>query len=153
MLVADEYQDIVTAAEDGLSDHKIIDRIRGARCAIVAGMQSEVSADPAIGRDKRRVLSLNFRTRLVFRSADMEGATASADFIGKKNLWKLSKSSKAFSSVTYTKRQEEDYKIKPANLMDLKDHHAVVVHPSKRFTKRLLRPRDPDGKVPKWFRR
>jgi hypothetical protein len=153
MLVADEYQDIVTAAEDGLSDHKIIDRIRGARCAIVVGMQSEVSADPAIGRDKRRVLSLNFRSRLIFRAADMEGATASADFIGKKNVWKLSKSSKAFSSVTYTKRQEEDYKIKPAKLMALKDHHAMVVHPSKPFTKRLLRPRDPDGKIPKWYRR
>ena len=153
VLVADEYQDIVTATEDGISDHKIIDRIRGARCAIIAGMQSEVSADPAIGRDKRKVLSLNFRTRLIFRAADMEGATASADFIGKKNVWKISKSSKAFSSVTYTKRQEEDYKIKPAKLMDLKDHHAVVVHPSKRFARRLLRPRDPYGKVPKWFRR
>lgn len=153
ILIADEYQDIVTATEDGISDHKIIDRIRGARCAIIAGMQSEVSADPAIGRDKRKVLSLNFRTRLIFRAADMEGAIASADFIGKKNVWKLTKSSKAFSSVTYTKRQEEDYKIKPAKLMDLKDHHAVVVHPSKRFARLLLRPRDPYGKVPKWFRR
>ncbi len=153
LLVADEYQDLVTASEDGVSDHKIIDRIRGARCAIIAGMQSEVSADPAIGRDKRKVLALNFRTRFIFRAADMEGATASADFIGKKNVWKMSKSSKAMSSVTYTRRQEEDYKIKPAKLMDLKDHHAVIVHPSKRFVRRLLRPIQADGTVAKWFRR
>ena len=82
LLVADEYQDLVTASEDDVSDHKIIDRIRGARCAIIAGMQSEISADPAIGRDKRKVLSLNFRTQIIFLAADMEGATASADFIG-----------------------------------------------------------------------
>ena len=152
LLVADEFQDLVTASEDGVSDHKIIDRIRGARCAIIAGMQSEVSADPAIGRDKRKVLSLNFRTRFIFRAADMEGATASADFMGKKNVWKLSKSSKALSAVTYTRRQEEDYKIKPAKLMDLKDHHAVLVHPSKRFVRRLFRPLEADGSVAKWFR-
>lgn len=99
------------------------------------------------------MLSLNFRTRIVFRAADMEGATASADFIGKKNVWKQSRSSKAFSSVTYTKRQEEDYKIKPAKLMDLKDHFAVVVHPSKRFVRMLLKPVDATGRVAQWFRR
>jgi hypothetical protein len=82
----------------------------------------------------------------------MEGATASADFMGKKNVWKLSKSSKALSAVTYTRRQEEDYKIKPAKLMDLKDHHAVLVHPSKRFVRRLFRPLEADGSVAKWFR-
>lgn len=152
LLVADEYQDIVTATEDGISDHKIVDRIRGANCAIVAGMQSEVSADPAIGRDKRKVLALNFRTRLVFRAADMEGATASADFIGKKMIWKRSRSSKALSTVTYSKREEEDHRIKPAKLMELKDHRAVIVHPSKRFIRTLVRPLDALGKVPGWFR-
>jgi hypothetical protein len=153
LLLADEYQDIVTASEDGISDHKIIDRVRGARCAIIAGMQSEVSADPGIGRDKRKVLSLNFRTRFIFRGADMEGAMASADFIGKKKIWKRSKTHKAFSSVTYTRREEEDYKIKPAKLMDLKDHVAVVVHPSKRFVKKLIAPLDARGRVEKWYRR
>ena len=151
LFVADEYQDIVTASNDGVSDHTIIDRIRGARCAIVAGMQSEVSADPAIGRDKRKVLSLNFRTRLIFRAADMEGATASADFIGKKKVWKQTRSSKAWSTVTRSRREDEDYKIKPAKLMELRDHHALVVHPSKRFVRMLLRPVDGSGKIPNWF--
>lgn len=138
LLVADEYQDIVTAAEDGISDHKIVDRIRGAKCAIIAGMQSEVSADPAIGRDKRKVLALNFRTRFIFRAADVEGAAASAEFIGKKKVWKLSKSSKAFDSVTYSRRLEEDYRVKPSALMRLRDKHCVIVHPSKRFSRRRL---------------
>ena len=152
LLVADEYQDIVTSSEDGISDHKIIDRIRGARCAIIAGMQSEVSADPGIGRDRRKVLALNFRTRFIFRGADMEGSIASADFIGKKQIWKRSKTHKAFGSATYTRREEEDYKIKPAKLMDLKDHVAVIVHPSKRFVKRRIAPLDARGRVETWYR-
>lgn len=153
LLVADEYQAVVTASEDGISDHAIIDRIRGARCAIIAGMQSEVSADPAIGRDKRKVLALNLRTRFIFRAADMEGATASADFIGKKRVWKRSRSSKAWGSVSHTRREEEDYKVKPAKLMDLRDHWALVVHPSKRFAKKRIVPVDGFGKVPAWFRK
>ena len=153
LFVADEYQEVVTASADGVSDHTVIDRIRGARCAIIAGMQSEVSADPAIGRDKRKVLALNFRTRFIFRAADTEGATASADFIGKKQVWKRSKSSKAWSSVTHSRREDEDYIIKPTKLMQLRDHHAVVVHPSKRHSRKLLTPVDGTGKTPAWFRR
>ena len=153
LFVADEYQEVVTASDDGVSDHTIIDRIRGARCAIIAGMQSEVSADPAIGKDKRKVLALNFRTRIIFRAADSEGAIASADFIGKKKVWKQTRSSKAWSSVTRSRREDEDYKVKPAKLSELRDHHAVVVHPSKRFAKMTLVPVDGDGKTPTWFRR
>lgn len=153
LFVADEYQEIVTASQDGVSDHTIIDRIRGARCAIIAGMQSEVSADPAIGRDKRKVLALNFRTRFIFRSADAEGAIASADFIGKKKVWKQTTSSKAWSGVTRSRREDEDYKLKPAKLTELRDHHAVLVHPSKRFVKKLLPPVDGCGQRPKWFSR
>ena len=153
LLVADEYQAVVTASEDGISDHTVIDRIRGAKCAIIAGMQSEVSADPAIGRDKRKVLALNFRTRFIFRAADMEGATASADFIGKKKVWKRSRSSKAWGSVSHTRREDEDYKVKPAKLMDLRDHWAVIVHPSKRFAKKRIVPLDGLGRVPGWFRK
>ena len=153
LFVADEYQEVVTASDDGVSDHTIIDRIRGARCAIIAGMQSEVSADPAIGKDKRKVLALNFRTRFIFRAADSEGAIASADFIGKKKVWKQTRSSKAWSSVTRSRREDEDYKVKPAKLSELRDHRAVVVHPSKRFAKMPLIPVDGDGKTPAWFRR
>ena len=153
LFVADEYQEVVTASQDGVSDHTIIDRIRGAKCAIIAGMQSEVSADPAIGRDKRRVLALNFRTRFIFRAADIEGATASADFIGKKKVLKQTRSSKAWSSVTRSHREDEDYKLKPATLSELRDHRAVIVHPSKRFIRILLAPVDGRGRVAGWFRR
>src|SRR5690606_694167 len=40
LLVADEFQDIITTSEDGISDHKVIDRIRGAGACVIGGMQS-----------------------------------------------------------------------------------------------------------------
>ena len=152
LLVADEFQDLVTASEDGISDHKIVDRIRAAGAVIIAGMQSEISADPATGATKRKVLTLNMRSRLIFRAADLEGATASADFIGKRQIWKPSKTSKPFGAVTYTRKEEEEYLVKPTKLMRLPDHTAIIAHPSKRYSKKRLVPVDGSGKTYGWFR-
>ena len=152
LLVADEFQDIATAAEDGISDHKIVDRVRAAGLAVIAGMQSEVSLDPAIGGEKRKVFALNMRTRLIFRAADAEGAEAGSQFIGKEQVWKKSRSSKFLDSVTYGKREAEEFKVKPSKLMQLKDHTAIIVHSSKRFVKRRLIPIDGTGHRYQWFR-
>jgi len=151
LLVADEFQDIVTASEDGISDHKIIDRIRSANAAIIAGMQSEISADPAIGQTKRKVLTLNMRTRLIFKAAEHEGATLSAEFIGKKEIWKTTKTSSGYDRTSYTKRKEEEYKIKPTKLMSLGDHVAIIVHPSKKWIKKKIAPLNGKGKVYGWY--
>ena len=151
LLVADEFQDIVTASEDGISDHKVIDRIRGAGAAIIAGMQSEISADPAAGIAKRKVLSLNMRSRLIFRAADQDGAAISADFIGKRKVWKKTKTSKCFGPVTYSHREAEEHYVKPSQLMRLKDHTAVVAHPSKKYTRKKIVPVDGRGKRYLWY--
>ena len=152
LLVADEFQDIATASEDGISDHKIVDRVRAAGLAVIAGMQSEVSLDPAIGRDKRKVFALNMRTRLIFRAADAEGAEAACQFIGKQRVWKKSRSSKPFDSVTFGKREAEEYRVKPSKLMRLHDHTAIVVHPGKQHIKKRLPPLDGGGKTVHWYR-
>ncbi len=59
----------------------------------------------------------------------------------------------ATGNVEQARREEEDYKFKPAKLMDLRDHTAVVVHPSKRFVRKRIVPVDGRGKVPSWFRK
>jgi Type IV secretion-system coupling protein DNA-binding domain len=151
LLVADEFQDLVTASEDGISDHKIVDRIRGAGAAIIAGMQSELSADPVIGSTKREVLTLNMRTRFIFRSADIKGATESANFLGKREIWKKTHSSRPMQTATISRRKDEDYFIKPAKLMRLRDHTAIIAHPSKRFVNIRLKPIDGNGKVYSWY--
>jgi len=150
-LVADEFQTIVTSTEDGISDHNVIDRIRSAGVGIIAAMQSEVSADPVIGERKRRVLTLNMRTRFVFRGADLEGANASADHIGKREFWKPTKTSRPLKPVTYSRRKEQEHFIKPAKLMRLPDHTAVIVHPSKKFSRKRIPPRNGRNKIYAWF--
>jgi len=139
LLVADEFQDIATATEDGMSDHKMVDRVRAAGLAVVAAVQSEVSLDPVVGMAKRKVLSLNLRSRLIFRAADPEGATASAEFIGKRIIWRKSRTSKHFQPLSTTRHQAEDYRVKPTRLLRLKDLQVAAVHPSKRYS--ILRPR------------
>lgn len=151
LLVADEFQDLVTASEDGISDHKVIDRIRAAGAGIIAGMQSEVSADPAITPAKRKVLTLNMRSRLMFRAADSDGALASAEFIGKRKIVKISRTTRPPGNPSITRSEQEEYAVKPYELMGLRDHHAVVVHPSKRFRKQHLVPRDGTGRRYKWY--
>ena len=151
LLVADEFQDMVTASEDGISDHKVIDRIRSANCAIIAGMQSEVSADPQITAEKRAVLTLNMRSRLIFRAADARGGQLSAEFIGKKDVWKKSKSSRPLGPTTTTRRKEQEYLIKPSELVRLPDHTAYIVHPSKRYRKKKIAPLQGKGKVYPWY--
>lgn len=138
LLVADEFQDIVTSSEDGFSDHKTVDRIRGAGACVIAAMQSEISADPVISEKKRKVLALNIRTRFIFRAADTEGAVLSADFIGKRHVWKKTISSRGFGTRTVSRRKEQEYRIPPARLTRLLDHTAVIVHPSKRFQKKHI---------------
>jgi hypothetical protein len=152
LLVADEFQGVVTASSDGLADHSTIDRIREAGGCVLAGMQSEVSADPEVREQKRKVLALNMRTRFIFRAADSAGAAISADFIGKRKIWKRTVSSKAFGTRTTSRRQEYEPKIQPTRLESLPDHTAVVVHPTKRYIKKLLSPLDGRGKVYRWFR-
>ena len=119
---------------------------------MIAGMQSEVSLDPAIGRDKRKVFALNMRSRLIFRASDAEGAEAASEFIGKETVWKKSRTSKMFDSVTYGKREAEEFRFKPSALMQLRDHVAVVVHPTKRFLQKRLSPVNGAAVTPLWFR-
>ena len=150
-LVVDEFQTMITTADDGISDHNVIDRIRAAGVGIIAAMQSEISADPVVGERKRCVLTLNMRTRLIFRAADLEGAKASADHIGQREFWKPTKTSRPFKPMTYSRRKEEEYRVKPAKLMSLPDHTAILVHPSKKFTKLRIPPRDGRGQVYSWW--
>lgn len=152
LLVADEFQGVATESSDGISDFNVIDRIREAKAALIAGMQSELSVDPVIGKEKRKVLSLNLRTRIAFRAADPEGAQATADFIGKRTVWKKTKSSKPMGTITTSRRKEQEHYLKPEKLLRLKDHQATIIHPSKRHLTKRIAPLDSRGETYSWFR-
>jgi Type IV secretion-system coupling protein DNA-binding domain len=150
ILWADEAQRFMTASEDGTSDYNCVDVIREAGATIVAAAQSTTSLIPPLGADKSKVLTLNLRNRMIFRSADEADAVQAADFLGKKTVMKRSWGSSAGKrSVNYS--EVEEHKIKPHLLRRLRDHECVLVHCEKGFRQITLAPLEPDGSVATWF--
>ena len=150
ILWADEAQRFMTASEDGMSDYNCVDVIREARATIVAAAQSTTSLIPPLGNDKSKVLTLNLRNRIIFRSADEADAVQAADFLGKKQVIKRSWGSSAGRrSVNYS--ETEEHKIKPHKLRNLRDHECVLVHCERGFCRVTLPPLEADGIVAKWF--
>ena len=152
LLCADEAQQFVSAAEDGMSDYNTVDRIREAQATIIAATQSTTSFVPPLGRDKARVFALNLSNRLIFQSADEEDAKEAADFIGKREVVKRSWGYSGGRSSTNYNRVEEHY-FKPHQLRAMKKFQCVVVHAEKGYRRTLLEPIEPDGKVSSWYRK
>jgi hypothetical protein len=150
ILWADEAQRFMTASEDGTSDYNCVDVIREAGATVVAAAQSTTSLVPPLGNDKAKVLTLNLRNRLIFRSADEADAVQAADFIGKKRVVKRSWGfSAGRRNVNYS--ETEEHKIKPHKLRNLRDHECVLVHCERGFRRVTLPPLESDGVVAKWF--
>jgi hypothetical protein len=150
ILWADEAQRFMTASEDGTSDYNCVDVIREAGATVVAAAQSTTSLVPPLGNDKAKVLTLNLRNRMIFRSADEADAVQAADFIGKKRVIKRSWGHSAGKhNVNYN--ETEEHKIKPHKLRNLRDHECVLVHCERGFRRVTLLPLEPDGKTAKWF--
>lgn len=150
ILWADEAQRFMTASEDGMSDYNCVDVIREAGATVVAAAQSTTSLVPPLGNDKSKVLTLNLRNRLIFRSADEADAVQAADFLGKKRVIKRSWGYSAGKrNVNYN--ETEEHKIKPHQLRNLRDHECVLVHCEHGFRRTKLPPLEPDGKVASWF--
>ncbi|MBX3732858.1 MAG: type IV secretion system DNA-binding domain-containing protein [Verrucomicrobiae bacterium] len=151
ILWADEAQRFMTASEDGTSDYNCVDVIREAGATIVAAAQSTTSLIPPLGNDKSRVLTLNLRNRLIFRSADEADAVQAADFLGKKRVIKRSWGYSAGKrNVNYS--ETEEHKLKPHQLRNLRDHECVLVHCERGFRKVILPPLEPTGEPAAWFR-
>ena len=150
ILWADEAQRFMTASEDGTSDYNCVDVIREAGATVVAAAQSTTSLVPPLGNDKAKVLTLNLRNRMIFRSADEADAVQAADFIGKKRVVKRSWGHSAGKhNVNYN--ETEEHKIKPHKLRNLRDHECVVVHCERGFHRVTLPPLESNGTVSPWF--
>jgi type IV secretory pathway TraG/TraD family ATPase VirD4 len=124
---------------------------REAQATVVATAQSSTSFIPPLGREKARVFTLNLRNRLIFKSADEEGAVESADFLGKKRVIKKSWCYHG-GQISRNYSDQEEHKIKPHKLRHLPKHRCVLVHSELGHRQKLLAPLEPNGKVSSWFR-
>ncbi|MFZ2655710.1 MAG: TraM recognition domain-containing protein [Victivallales bacterium] len=136
---ADEAQGIVTAADDGFADYKVIDKIREARGTVIFAAQSTTSYYPVLDEKKTEVLLLNLSNQIYFTLADPKAAKLAADIIGKREYWKRSYGySGGRGNSSYQK--VEEYKIKEHELMAMKKFECVIKHCEKGFVKTVITP-------------
>lgn len=128
VFVADEAQQIVTAAESGLSDHGVIDKIREAKATVIFATQSTTSFIPPLGgHDKANVLLLNLANRIYFTLADDPAATLAAKHIGQRTVRKRTVSRNQ-GKTGYSWAEQDEFILKPQVLRALKKFEAVVCH-------------------------
>jgi hypothetical protein len=128
-----------------------VDVIRQANTTTVMAAQSKLSFLPALGsKEKAEVTILNLRNRIILKAADRACAEGSADFIGRRMRWKKSYTRGRGNSST-TRSREEEYLVKPFELMSLPKFVAIVKHCENGFRRTQIHPVDPDGRVPRWY--
>ncbi len=141
----DEAQRFITQSDGN------VDIMRQAQVTTVMATQSKSSFLPALGNsDKANVTILNLRNRIIFKAADRACAESSADFIGKRPYWKKSYT-KGKGGLSTSRTKEEEYLVKPYELMALPKFTAIVKHCEKGYRKRHLHPLDPEGNIPNWY--
>jgi hypothetical protein len=128
-----------------------VDVIRQANATTVMAAQSKLSFFPALGtREKAEVTMLNLRNRIIFKAADKVCAEGSADFIGKRMHWKKTYT-RGKGGRSTTRSREEEYLVKPFELMSLPKFKAIIKHCEKGFRKTTIHPIDPEGNTPAWY--
>jgi len=141
----DEAQRFITDSDSN------VDVIRQANATTVMAAQSKLSFIPAIGtKEKADVTLLNLRNRIIFKASDRACAESSADFIGKRMHWKKSYTRSRGSRST-TRSREEEYLVKPFELMSLPKFTAIVKHCEKGYRKATIHPVEPEGNIPPWY--
>ncbi len=146
---ADEAQAVVTAAEDGMADYNVIDKIREARATVVFATQSTTSYLPKLKDvNKVKVLLLNLKNQFYFQLADMDAAKIAADVIGGRRIKKASATYNRLGMRTSTQAQEKDeHWITPFELMQLQPFVAVLKHAQGGFARLLMPPLDDKGEI------
>ena len=128
-----------------------VDVIREARATTVMACQSQTSLGPPLGNnDKRDVLLLNIRNRLIFRAADEDCAESSSGYLGQKLTMKKSFThSNGGRSINTS--MEQGPIVKGSEFRALKDFYAYVCSADGKFRKYVIEPLESNGRPPHWW--
>ena len=152
VLVSDENQNIVTASEEGMSDYKIVDRIREAGATIVAATQSPTSYFPAFkAKDKAMTYMNNLRNRVICTAADKEGAEISSNLLPPTHAWERTFTSGRGGSGSSRKRVWKP-PFEWGQLIRLRKFECIVQHCEQGFKRATLGPITEVGTVPDWYK-
>ena len=153
-LIIDEAQNSLLGSEEGLADHKAIDKVRGAGAFLIYAMQSYSSAKPNL-QDQSKVDTIfaNIGTHIIHAIKDAHGReTASKQFVtfDKK---KVSRSFNHHGDLTMSETTEEKPTRKPDFFLNLRKFEAIITHVEGRTAHGTIEPLTDDGRaIEKWFR-
>lgn len=144
----DEAQRFVTKHDGN------VDVIREAGATTFMATQSKSSLLPPLGgKEKAEPIILNLRNRMIFKAADDICAQGSAEFLGKLERTKTSRTrNKPLTlneSVQFSK--EEQFIVKPYQFRGMKDFTAYVCHAEGKVIKYVIAPKTTDGRFTPWW--
>ena len=147
ILLADEGQNSLLAAEEGLADHNTLDKIREARGTLVLAMQSYASALPAVDgrRDLAETIFTNLNNHVIGAIRDETGREMAANIFGKD--WQTDRSfSYGPNSKTASVRKELRHIFHTGLFTRLPKFRAIIFHVEGKWTQSLIPPLTDDGK-------
>jgi hypothetical protein len=147
VLLADEGQNSILAAEEGLADHNTLDKIREARGTLILAMQSYSSALPALkGRkDLAETIFTNLNNHVIGAIRDETGREMAANIFGKE--WQTEKShSYGSKDSAVTVKRELRHIFHTGIFARLPQFKCIVFHVAGRWAQGFVPPLTDDGK-------
>jgi hypothetical protein len=147
VLLADEGQNSILAAEEGLADHNALDKIREARGTLILAMQSYSSMLPAVKgrRDLTETIITNLNNHVVGAIRDETGRELAANIFGKE--WQVEKShSYGGKDSAVVVKRELRHIFHTGIFTRLPQFKCIVFHVSGRWAQGYIPPPTDDGK-------
>ena len=146
VLLADEGQNSILAAEEGLADHNTLDKIREARGTLILAMQSYASALPALKgrRDLAETIFTNLNNHVIGAIRDETGREMAANIFGKE--WQQDRSySYGGSNNSTSVRRELRHIFHTGIFARLPKFKCIVFHVAGHWSQGWLPPLTDDG--------
>ena len=100
VFLCDEYQEIIAASKDSLSDLNFWDKARSSRCVGIVSMQGVTSCYAAISdRDVANAVLQNFRQKICFRTEDIATIKYFTELLGQVEITREGSSNQRSRSV------------------------------------------------------
>ncbi|HWA09498.1 MAG TPA: TraM recognition domain-containing protein [Opitutaceae bacterium] len=146
VLLADEGQNSILAAEEGLADHNTLDKIREARGTLILAMQSYSSALPALKgrRDLAETIFTNLNNHVIGAIRDETGREMAANIFGKE--WQKDRSySYGGPSNSMSVRRELRHIFHTGIFTRIPKFRCIVFHVAGRWAQGEIPPLTDDG--------
>jgi type IV secretory pathway TraG/TraD family ATPase VirD4 len=153
-LIIDEAQNSLLGSEEGLADHKAIDKVRGAGAFLIYAMQSYSSAKPNIQDDSKvNTIFANIGTHIIHRINDAPGRKIASEMFVLFDKKKITRNYSKTGDISFSETTNETPTRRPDFFLTLKKFEAVITHVEGRTAHGIIAPLSDDGtRVESWYR-